>query len=373
MTAPSTLVAVLGTRPEIIKFAPVLAALGELERFNVKTIVTGQQPDLLPAFIEAFGLAPTCELTVMVPGQTVGELLHRTVRALDPVLRSMAPRAVLVQGDTTTALAAALVAAFARIPVVHIEAGLRTGDAGSPYPEEINRTLITHAATLHCAPTPGNARQLQREGIATSDIVLTGNPVVDAITAALPSAKPSPALASLLAATAGQRRVVVTLHRRENFGARMADYLQVIAEFVSRTPSVELVFPVHPNPAVRSAVAELLAGRPRVHLTPPMNYADFLCALRAADLVLSDSGGIQEEVAVVGVPLFILRENTERPEILASGRARLAVDGVQLAGLLSAISEGHEWPAIAPLPHNPFGDGHAGEHIARAIAALLPP
>ncbi len=357
----------------MVKFAPVLAALAAHPRFDVKTVVTGQQPDLMPDFIKTFGLAPTRELAVMVPEQSVAALLAGSARALVPVLREFAPQAVLVQGDTTTALAAALVAAFAHIPVVHIEAGLRTGNLASPYPEEINRTLITHAATLHCAPTIGNMRQLLSEGITADHIVLTGNPVVDAMTSAMPGAAPTPLVATLLAGTAGQQRVVVTLHRRENFGQRLTDYLQVIADFVKSTPAVELVFPVHPNPQVRRAVETTLAGRPRVHLTPPLNYTDFLCLLKAAALVLSDSGGIQEEIAVLGTPLIILRENTERPEILATGIARLAADGAQLASLLTAISERHEWPASAPLTHNPFGDGTGGARIAAAIAAFLPP
>lgn len=369
---PVTLVAVLGTRPEAIKFAPVLTALSAMARFRVLTVATGQQPDLLPDFLASFDLTPARTLAVMVPEQSLSALLDGTVRALAPVVRDLAPGGILVQGDTTTALAGALVGAFDGIPVVHIEAGLRTGDPASPFPEEINRTLITHAATLHCAPTSANVRQLLREGVAAAAIVQTGNPVIDAITRALPAARPAPELARLLDDTRAGRRVVVTLHRRENFGERLDRYLEVLAEFVARTPDVHLIFPVHPNPVVKRAVEAGLADRPRVHLIQPLGYADFLCLLSAADLVLSDSGGIQEEITVVGVPLIVLREKTERPEILATGLARLAPTAVQLADMLSAISVGRGWPAGAPLTHNPFGDGHSGERIANAIAAFLP-
>jgi UDP-N-acetylglucosamine 2-epimerase (non-hydrolysing) len=366
-----TLAVVLGTRPEAIKLAPVLAALRTSPEISVVPIVSGQQPDLLGDFLDAFAIAPAHRLAVMRPGQTVGALLRELSRALDPVLRDLAPQAVLVQGDTSTALAAALVAACAGIPVVHVEAGLRTGDLASPWPEEINRVLISHASSLHCAATTGNVANLVGEGVPEDSIALTGNPVVDTVTAELERARASAPVGALLAATGGGKRLVLTVHRRENFGSRLDAYLRTIADFVAGHPQVELIAPVHPNPEVGDAFERHIAGHPRVHLVAPLGYHDFLCVLRAADLVLSDSGGIQEEIAAIGTPLIVLREKTERPEILATPLATLAPDGVQLERLLSAIGRESEWPEKLPLPHNPFGDGRSGPRIAAAISDFL--
>lgn len=363
--------AVFGTRPEAIKFGPVLAALEAAGDLRVAPLVTGQQPDLLPDFLATFGIRPALQLAVMVPGQDLAALLAACVRALTPALRALAPRAILVQGDTTSALAGALVGATEGIPVVHIEAGLRSGNLASPYPEEANRILITHAASLHCAPTAGNCAALRREGVPASAIVQTGNPVVDAVLAALPQARPGARLAPLLDDTHGARRVVLTTHRRENFGHRLTGYLDVVRAFVERVAEVALICPVHPNPAVRQGLVKAFGGHPRVHLIEPLGYHDFLSLVRAADLVLSDSGGIQEEIAVLGTPLIILRDNTERPEILATGRASLAADAVQLERALSAISVSGTWPSRAALAENPFGDGRSAEHIAAAIRRFL--
>lgn len=361
----------LGTRPEAIKLGPVLRMLATRTDVATTTVVTGQQPDLLADFLATFSIQPSRTLRVMKPGQSVGALLSALLHELTPALRELAPHAVLVQGDTTTALAGALVGAYARIPVIHVEAGLRTNDLASPWPEEINRLLITHAASLHCAATAGNVANLRREGVPEQAIVLTGNPIVDAVSAELPRARPSAALSALLAATTDRRRVVLTAHRRENFGLRLAGYLDALATFVAACPHVEVMALVHPNPDVERALREHLQAHARVHLLAPLGYHDFLCLLRSADLVLSDSGGVQEEIAVIGTPLFILREKTERPEILTTGRARLAPTPAQLARLLSAIGESGEWPGREALPHNPFGDGHSGARIAAAIAAFL--
>lgn len=361
-------VAVLGTRPEAIKFAPVLAAFAADHTLRCETIVTGQQADLLRDQLTELAITVHHRLEVMQPGQSVSPLLATTSRALLPLLARLAPRAVLVQGDTTTALAAALVASALAIPVVHIEAGLRSFNFHSPYPEEANRVLISHASTLHCAATADNVVNLVNEGIAPEAIVLTGNPIVDALTRALPAARPSPALAALLARHAERRVLTLTVHRRENFGARLRGYVGALRDFVAAREDCVLVAPVHPNPAVGQVLRDALLGQARVELIAPLGYADFLSLLAASALVLSDSGGVQEEVAAIGVPLLVLRDCTERSEILATGLARLAPDPAALVAALAAIPP---WPARRVLPANPFGDGRSGPRILRAVARLL--
>lgn len=363
-----TVVAVLGTRPEAIKFAPVLSALAYQGAPRCETIVTGQQADLLRDQLAALDIEVHHRLEVMQPGQSVGALLVTTVHALQPLITRLAPAAVLVQGDTTTALAASLVAGFAHIPVVHIEAGLRSFCLSSPYPEEANRILISHGATLHCAATTANVINLVNEGIAPEAIALTGNPIVDALASALPRAQPSPPLAALLARAAQRRIVTLTLHRRENFGARMRDYVSVARDFVASRDDCLLVAPVHPNPEVGRVLHRVLDDLPCAELIAPLAYADFLALLAASAVVLSDSGGVQEEVAALGVPLLVLRDTTERPEIIATGLARLARNAKELASQLAAFNP---WPARRPLAVNPFGDGRSGARIAQAVARLV--
>lgn len=361
-------VAVLGTRPEAIKFAPVLAAFAAQQALRCETIVTGQQADLLRDQLAALDITVHHRLDVMQPGQGVDALLATTARLLTPLIARLAPRAVLVQGDTTTALAAALVAASLRIPVVHIEAGLRSFNLHSPYPEEANRLLISHASTLHCAATADNVVNLVNEGIAPEAIVLCGNPIVDALVHALPTARPGAMLAALLARHAGRRVLCLTLHRRENHGERLAGYVRVVRDFVAAHPDTVVVAPVHPNPQVAPVLHAMLDGQPRVELIAPLGYQEFLALLAASSLVLSDSGGVQEEVAAIGVPLLVLRDCTERVEILATGLARLAPDPAALAAMLA---DGAPWPARRALPHNPFGDGQSGPRIVRAVARML--
>lgn len=367
----NSIVAVLGTRPEAIKFAPVLAAIAKHPALQCETIVTGQQADLLHTQLEAMRIVTHHRLSVMTPGQSVQALLDTTVRALAPLLRRLAPRAVLVQGDTTTALAGALVAGFERVPVVHIEAGLRSFDLRSPYPEEANRILISHLSALHCAATTDNVVNLINEGIAPESIVLTGNPIVDAISSALPQALPADPLAQVLARHAGRRLVTLTVHRRENFGARLTGYVRAARAFIAAHEDCALIAPVHPNPEVARCLEAELTHHARIELIAPLGYHQFLALLKASALVLSDSGGVQEEVAVIGVPLLVLRDTTERPEILRTGLAQLARSPVELETLLAALGGPAVWPPRRPLAVNPFGDGHSGERIAHAVARFL--
>jgi UDP-N-acetylglucosamine 2-epimerase (non-hydrolysing) len=371
----STVLTVFGTRPEVIKLAPVVAELGRRpDRFRVVTVSSGQHPDLIAPFVQLFGLRVAHDLEVMRPGQPLSLLFARVLTALDPVLVAEKPAVVLVQGDTTTAAAAALAAFHRRIPVGHVEAGLRTADPLSPFPEEMNRRLVTRLARWHFAGTRNHVRTLLREGVARDRIVLTGNPVVDALQHIEAGGHCSPALRGILVATEGKRRIVLTTHRRESFGGVLEGNLRVLADFVERHPDTALIFPVHPNPVVREVARAVLAGRERVHLTEPLEYADFIGLLSRAWVIASDSGGVQEEAPSLGVPLLVLRETTERPEALECGAARLAKSPELLATMLAELDRCYptaEAGARPDSPRNPFGDGRAGRRIVRALARLL--
>ncbi len=370
-SAPLDVLCVMGTRPEIIKFAPVIHALKGYDDLQVNTLVTGQQADLIATFLRSQRIVAEHSLALMREGDTYDAFVRRAGAALIPLFTELRPRVVVVQGDTSTAFAAAVVAAFLAIPVIHIEAGLRSGDEHSPYPEEALRILITHCATLHCAPTPDNAENLRDEAVPAAAIFTTGNPIVDAVRGRAPYTLRSASLERLLEQTSDLRRVVLTFHRRENFGQRAHDYFGVIRGFIADNPDCVLVCPVHPNPNVRSSAADILGGHPRIRLIDPLDYDDFLALLANADLILSDSGGIQEETATLGVPLMILRTVTERPEILATGLATLAPDAAALARHLQNITDSGEWPSCRQIPLNPFGDGNSAQRIAALVREFL--
>jgi UDP-N-acetylglucosamine 2-epimerase (non-hydrolysing) len=362
-----------GTRPEVIKLASVIRALEEPGRgFATVNVLSGQHDDLVRPFIQGFGVRVDHDLRLMEPGQTPSLVCSRVLASLDPLLAREAPDALLVQGDTSTALAGALAAFHRRIPVGHVEAGLRSGDPLSPHPEEMNRRLVTRLTTWHFAATELNRETLLREGVEPGRIFVTGNPVVDAVRAIQQRLRPGPALGQLLEETQGLRRVVLTTHRRESFGEVMAENLRVLRRFVESRPDVALVFPVHPNPSVVGAARGVLNGHPRIHLLEPLGYEDFIALLAGAWLVVSDSGGVQEEAPSLGRPLLILRENTERPEAVQSGVARL-VGGrpERLADLLEEAAQPGSWAETAGRVENPFGRGDAGERIALILSGLL--
>jgi UDP-N-acetylglucosamine 2-epimerase (non-hydrolysing) len=279
----------------------------------------------------------------------------------------------LVQGDTTTAIAGALAAFHARIPVAHVEAGLRTGNRYSPFPEEMNRRLITQLADLHFAATPKNVEILLAEGVQKNCIVLTGNPVVDALQHILARSSASPSLSKLLDdIVANKHLIVLTTHRRENFGQVMSSHLKALRRFVERHQDVALVFPVHPNPSVRAVVDAEFTRAERIHCIEPLEYADFLHLLSRAWLVVSDSGGVQEEAPSLGKPLLILRDTTERPEVLDCGVGRLVGhSGERLEEMLEAVLVDKSWFDVVSKTENPFGKGDAGEQIVSAIAQFL--
>lgn len=358
---------VFGTRPEVIKLAPVIAELDRHPRFfRTVNVSSGQHPDLLAPFVRLFGLRIDHDLGVMRPGQPLSLLFARILAGLDPLIEAVRPDAVLVQGDTTTAIAGTVAAFHRHVPVGHVEAGLRTADPLTPFPEEANRRVITRVARWHFAGTRNHVRTLRREGVRREDIHLTGNPVVDALETIRGVGPRSPRLQAILEATRGLKRVAVTTHRRESFGSVLEGNLRALAAFADRHADTAVIFPVHPNPVVRGLAQAVLGGRERVHLTDPLDYPEFIGLLSESWLIASDSGGVQEEAPSLGVPLLVLRESTERPEAVASGCAKLAGTPELLADLLEDAYASP--PEARRGGENPFGDGRAGRRIVRALA-----
>ncbi len=371
-----TVLTLFGTRPEAIKLAPVLHALQAREGLLRSVHVSSSQhTDLLHPLARRLGLRIDHDLSVMHAGQSPADVLARVVAGLSALFARERPDLVLVQGDTTTALAGALAACYGRIAVGHVEAGLRTGDRQSPFPEELNRRMISQVADLHFAATEGNRQTLLREGLsAHAQVHLTGNPVVDALMQMRDYVTPDAGLSQLLAGLADKRLLVVTTHRRENFGAIMRGHLQALRRFVERHGDVAVVFPVHPNPSVVAAAREELGGADRMHLISPLEYPDFIHLLSKAWLIASDSGGIQEEAPSLGKPVLILRDTTERPEVLDCGIGRLVGhSGDLFEAMLEDCHADPSWVDSARSVKNPFGAGDAGERIAALVQDFLTP
>jgi len=366
----TTVLTVFGTRPEVVKLAPVLRQL-DLYPDEIRSVAvsSGQHTDLLAPFVKLFGVKVDRDLATMRPGQPLNLLASRVLSELDAVLEQEKPDLVLVQGDTTTAVAAAWAAFHRGIAVGHVEAGLRTNDPLSPFPEETNRRLITRLARFHFAATPRNRHALRAEGVPQEQIFLTGNPVVDALQYMGTVLPTSERVEKLLDRTRGLRRIALTTHRRESFGPTLIGNLTVLREFVETHDDVALIFPVHPNPVVREA-SNILAGHPRILLADPLDYADFIALLSASWLIVSDSGGIQEEAPTLGKPLIVLRETTERPEAVESGVARLAGTPELLAEALAEMNANPR--SLRPID-NPFGKGDAGQRIVQAIRRAFRP
>lgn len=358
---------VLGTRPEMIKVAPLIL---EARRQGAEAILvnSGQHADLLTPLFDLFDVHPAHDLEAMVAGQPLNRLLARVIDRLDPVLEQVQPDYVIVQGDTATALGGAQAAFHRKIPVGHIEAGLRSGNPLSPFPEEMNRRLVSQVATLHFAATERNRAALLAEGIADSQIIVTGNTVVDALHHTLGTSKPGAEITALRQQIAGRKVVLLTTHRRENFGDTMRTHLRLLRRFAEAHPELCVVFPVHPNPAVKEAAAQELGGCDQIIITTPMGYADFVHLLSDAWLIVSDSGGIQEEAASLGKPILVLRENTERPEGVDVGVARLVGERASdLESLLTEAVADTAWFEHAAKAEKVFGDGHASERIIKKL------
>lgn len=359
----------LGTRPEMIKIAPLIHAV-RAQGGQPILVNTGQHADLLAPLFDLFDCQPDHDLEAMTPGQPLNALVGKILDRLDPILEREQPDYVIVQGDTASAVAGALAGFNRKIPVGHVEAGLRSGNPNSPFPEEMNRRLVSQIATLHFAATEHNQATLLAEGIPAEAIHITGNTVVDALFQTLARTQPGAAIAALREQVKGRKLILLTTHRRENFGDTMRTHLRALRRFAEAHPDLCIVFPVHPNPAVREAAVQELMGCDQIILTAPMGYADFVHLLADAWLLVSDSGGIQEEAASLGKPILVLRENTERPEGVTAGVARLVGESAHdLAPLLEAAVNDSAWFAHASQVTRTFGDGTA----ARQIAAILQP
>ncbi|MBN7762759.1 UDP-N-acetylglucosamine 2-epimerase (non-hydrolyzing) [Nitratireductor aquibiodomus] len=353
---------VFGTRPEVIKLARVIHKLSSSSTLEPYVISTGQHRDMIAPLVDWFGLRVDHDLALMSDNQTPQMLLARAMQSLDDVFGATEPEAVLVQGDTSTALAGAIAAFHKRIPVGHVEAGLRTGEIYSPFPEEANRSLIGRLATWNFAPTHGAKKALTAES-APGETVVVGNTVVDALL--WTSEK-------LGERTSQGARVLVTAHRRENFGGRMREALNAIGDLASAFPKVEFLYPVHRNPNVFHLAKEVLGDRDNVHLLDPLPYPEMVALLRSCTLVISDSGGIQEEAPTFGIPLLILRDSTERPEVIESGIGSLV--GTSRTRIVSAATEilGNETKRdnLNSTP-NPFGDGRTSDAIEAFLSSRL--
>jgi UDP-N-acetylglucosamine 2-epimerase (non-hydrolysing) len=368
---PKVLV-IFGTRPEAIKLFPVIRALGAIPGLTVRTCVTAQHRGLLDQVLAIADLVPDIDLDLMEPGQTLDRLTARLLVGLGNVMDAERPDLVVVQGDTATAMTGALAAYYRKVPVAHVEAGLRSGDIYHPWPEEVNRRIVAPIATLHFAPTDTAAEALRRETIAEDTIHVTGNTVIDALhwTADRVAADPSLAagLDAIAARFAGKRIILVTTHRRENFGDGMAAIARAIGRIAERD-SVAVLFPVHPNPNVVSVMDDILGTRANVARIEPLDYPHFVRALGMADIVLTDSGGVQEEAPALGKPVLVMRETTERPEGVAAGTARLiGTDEDRIVSeIFTLLDDTSRYSAMARA-HNPFGDGHAAAKIAKVVA-----
>ncbi|ACU34957.1 non-hydrolyzing UDP-N-acetylglucosamine 2-epimerase [Actinosynnema mirum] len=362
-----------GTRPEAVKVAPVALELACHRGIRPVIVHGGQHADVVEQALAAFGLVPDEVLDVPRATGTQAELLSLLVPEIDRVLRRRAPAAVLVQGDTTTALAGALAAFWRGVPVAHLEAGLRTGELASPFPEEGTRQMIARIAALHLAPTDDAACALLGESLPDGNVVVTGNTVVDAVqrvaAADLPARDPDLAVLERVLDEHGQRLVLVTVHRRESWGEPLDRVLGAVRGIADRHPDVRVLLPAHPNPAVRAQVVAALGGHPRIVVTEPLDYPDLVRALRRSALVLTDSGGIQEEAPSFGVPVLVLRESTERMAAVDAGCAWLV--GTDPTRILAEA--GWALGARLRLPHsrNPFGDGFAAIRVRKALERLL--
>lgn len=357
---------VFGTRPEAIKMSPLALELARREHIDPQVCVTAQHREMLDGVLSVFGVAPDYDLDIMRPGQTLADITSRVLSGLGGVFESARPDLVLVHGDTTTTFAAALAAFYAKIPCGHVEAGLRTFDRWSPYPEEMNRRLAGQLCTLHFAPTARNAENLRREGVE-GGVFVTGNTVIDALAyTARGEGFSSPQLRAL--DFSGRRVIALTCHRRENYGRPMENIFAAVREIAERHPEVLIVYPVHLSPVVRECAARLLGGVANIALIEPLDAVDMHRLMARSYLVMTDSGGIQEEAPALGKPVLVLRRETERPEAVEAGTVALAgtetADIVRLAETLLA-----DGAAYARMAHavNPYGDGHACRRIADAI------
>ncbi len=365
---------VFGTRPEAIKMAPLALRLIEDPRFDCSICVTGQHREMLDQVLRIFDLHADHDLAIMRPGQDLSDVVSAVLIGLRAVFAETRPDIVLVHGDTATTFAATLAAYYHRIPVGHVEAGLRTHNLYSPWPEEANRKLTGAIAKLHFAPTTSSAANLAREGVDPADVVVTGNTVIDALLQVVERLKGDPVLrrtieADLPQLPAGRRMILVTGHRRESFGSGFERICEALARIAARFPEVEIVYPVHLNPSVQEPVNRLLAGIPNIHLIKPQDYLPFVHLMDRAHIVLTDSGGVQEEAPSLGKPVLVMRDTTERPEAVSAGTVRLVgTDTDLIVAEVERLLTDEDQYARMSFAHNPYGDGAACSRIVERLS-----
>ena len=362
---------IFGTRPEAIKLAPVILAAKADPRFKCKVCVTAQHRQMLDQVLKVFKIKPDVDLNLMRPNQTLAGLTARAISAIDTYLAKEKPDMVIVQGDTTTVFCAALCAFYHKIPVGHVEAGLRTGNKYSPFPEEANRVLATHLSALHFAPTQKARQNLLQEGIAPEKIFVTGNTVIDALFLALEKIKKkAPVIAQLPKAImqSSQQLVLITGHRRENFGEGFQNICKAIKTLAQKFPEAQFVYPVHLNPNVRKPVYSLLGNQENIHLIAPLDYLPFVTLMNRANIILTDSGGIQEEAPSLGKPVLVMRETTERPEALDAGTVKLVgTDSKLICSETEKLLTNTAAYRKMSRAYNPYGDGKAAERIIKIL------
>lgn len=368
---------VFGTRPEAIKMAPLVKALQkDSEHFETKICVTAQHRQMLDQVLEVFDIVPEYDLNIMAPNQDLYDITSRVLLGLRGVLDDFAPDIVLVHGDTTTSMAAALAAFYRQIPVGHVEAGLRTYNMLSPWPEEMNRQVTDRMCTYYFAPTEKSRQNLLRENVDATKIHVTGNTVIDALLMAVDIIEKKPQIKTAIEdelrdkgyAMDNRPYILVTGHRRENFGEGFLNICKAIRQIAEEHPEMDIVYPVHLNPNVQKPVYELLSGTPNIYLVKPLDYLPFVYAMQHSTLLLTDSGGVQEEAPSLGKPVLVMRETTERPEAVEAGTVRLV--GTNVAAIVGNVQELLHDPEVyrkMSESYNPYGDGHACERIVDAL------
>lgn len=367
-----TVMTVYGTRPEAIKVAPVIKAIEADPDLRSITVVTGQHREMLDQVNEVFGITPDHDLDVFAHGQTLNALMGRVFHRLDPILESVKPDAVLVQGDTSTVAAASIAAFYRQIPVVHLEAGLRSGDILSPFPEEANRKITTQVARLHLAPTHTSRQNLVTENVSSDGIAVTGNTVIDALLHTVRQQIPfsDPRLHEI--EESKSRCLLVTTHRRENWGGAMEGVGRALRRLAKAYPDTSIVLPAHRNPIVREAILPQVEGVDNVMVIEPLPYGEFTRLLSLATVVLTDSGGVQEEAPSLAKPVLVMRENTERPEAVSAGTVKLiGTDEDRIVSEVSALFDDSSAYQQMARAMNPYGDGHASERSVAAIREML--
>lgn len=364
---------VFGTRPEAVKLAPVVHAIADSQHLEPVVVLTAQHREMLDQMLKWFKIEPQIDLDLMKHGQTLAELTARVVTGVDDVLSKVKPDLMLVQGDTATVMSASLAAFYQKVPVGHVEAGLRTEDRYNPFPEEMARRQTSRIASVHFAPTARAVENLKREGI-TENVYLTGNTVIDALMDTVERLKDAAVDESLFGGVdfEGSKVLLVTAHRRENWGDAMSEIAHGLRQIVEEFPQCQILYPIHKNPVVRESIEPVFNGHPRLLLVEPLDYVPFVYAMQRCHFVLTDSGGIQEEAPSLGKPVLVMRTNTERPEAVEAGAARLV--GVKRDTIVAAartlLSDRQAYSKMA-CAVNPFGDGRAAHRIVEAIEDYL--